>query len=853
MTALLRLVAWPYLRQNPLRVALTMLGVAFGVAVFVAIRVTNLSTLRAFTETVNAVSGRTQLQVVGQLAGLDQSLYPRVRSMPGIAAAVPVVTGYAVAEEFAGELLFVLGVDVLLDQQVRDYHITAGAAPDHEALRLLFDPSTLFLSETFARRHGLRPGAALTLLTTGGRRTYTVRGLIAPDGPAKALGGNLIVMDLHAAQHALHKAGKLDRIDLILRDGAAAEAVQDALQSRLGDGVRVERPTFRNATVEKMLQSFQVNLTALSMIALFVGLFLIYNTLSSAVVERRRDIAILRAIGARRGAVGAVFLLEGLVIGAVGTALGIPFGLGLSRLTLHIVSQTLVSLFLVVAVDAVTISPGIVLSAAAIGMMAALVAVLFPIREATGVQPVDGLALAQYQLQARRRRVRLLAPGLAWLALGSALSRLPPLGDLPLFGYVAAFALLCGFAWLMPAAVLGLCWAVRPCLFRLFRAEGDVAADNLQSALSRSSVAAASLMTGVAMVVSVAIMIASFKHTVNTWVDQTVKGDLIVSAADPASGVSAVPLPESLARALTDIDGVAEVDALRVLSLPYRGRLIALNVGDLDVFARHTEYPFLEGRAAEVFAEVTHRDSVIVSENFRHRFGLGRGDTLTLPTPQGPRPFRIAGVSLDYSSDQGTVVMHWGIFRRYWTEPAVDSVAVFLQAGASLERVAAEIRRRFGSEHRLFLFSNQAFKAEIYGLVEQSFAITYALEVIAVVIGILGIANALYTSVLERQREIAVLRALGAFRRQIRRILVVESGLLGVLGVAIGSVCGGGLSLILIYVINRQSFGWTLRFDFPAWAIAVDLTVIFLAALAAGIWPAYRASQVRLTEQLRME
>jgi putative ABC transport system permease protein len=387
----------------------------------------------------------------------------------------------------------------------------------------------------------------------------------------------------------------------------------------------------------------------------------------------------------------------------------------------------------------------------------------------------------------------------------------------------------------------------------LFRAEADVAADNLQSALTRSAVAAASLMIGVAMVVSVATMIASFKRTVYTWVDQTVKGDLIVSAADPSSGVSAVPLPESLAQALTTIDGVLEVDALRILSLPYQDRQVTLNVGDLDVFARHTEYPFLAGDPTEVFAEVTSQDSVIVSENFRNRFGTRRGDHITLPTPQGPRSFRVAGVSIDYSSDQGTVVMHRGIFRQYWTEPVVDTIGVFLKPDADAEAVATEIKRRFGTDYRLFLFSNQLFKEEIYRLIDQSFVITYALEVIAIAVGIMGVATALYTSVLERQREISVLRALGAFRQQIRKIILLESGLLGMLGVGVGTLCGACLSLILIYVINRQSFGWTLRFAFPTGTVAINLALIFLASLAAGIWPAYQAARVRLTETLRME
>jgi putative ABC transport system permease protein len=853
MTLLLRLVVVQYLRQHPLRTCLTILGVAFGVAIFVAIRVTNLSTIRAFAETVDAVSGRTQLQVVGGVTGLEQSLYPRVRSTPGLAAAVPVVTGYAVAEPWEEELLLVLGVDVFLDANVRDYQVKADPDGDRELLRRLLDPATVFVSESFAQRHGLGMGSPVTLLTPRGRDRYVVGGLLAPAGPAMALGGNFIVMDLNAAQLAFHKVGTLDRIDLALQPGVAVEAMQEALQARLGPGVKVERPTFRNAAVEKMLRSFQVNLTALSMIALFVGMFLIYNTLSSAVVERRKDIAIMRAVGAGRGAIAGVFLVEGLVVGAVGTGLGIPLGVLLSRVTLHIVSQTLVSLFLVVAIQRLMVSTGIIISALGIGLGASLVSVAMPIRDAIRVQPVEGMALAQYQRRPQRSLLRLFGPWIAWLMVGYGLTWLKPMGDLPLFGYLAAFALLCGFSLFMPAAILGLTRILRPALFRFFRAEGQVAAENLQSGLSRSAVAAAALMTGVAMVVSVAMMISSFKRTVYTWVDQTVQADLIVSAADLSSGVSAVPLPASLAGELRTLEGVLEVDALRSRSIPYQDRQVTLNIADLDVFARHTEYPFLEGEHHAAFAEVISQDSVIVSENFRYRFGVRRGDRITLPTPEGPRPFRVAGVSIDYSSDQGTIVMHWGTFRKYWTEHVVDTIGVFVKPGVSRDAVAAEIKQRFGRSHRVFVFSNQAFKEEIYHLIDQSFVITYALEIIAIAVGIMGIVTALYTSVLERQRETSVLRALGAFRQQIRKIIMLESGLLGLLGVGVGTVCGVCLSVILVYIINRQSFGWTLRLTFPTWTVVVDLGLIFLSALAAGIWPAHQAARVRLTETLRME
>jgi putative ABC transport system permease protein len=355
------------------------------------------------------------------------------------------------------------------------------------------------------------------------------------------------------------------------------------------------------------------------------------------------------------------------------------------------------------------------------------------------------------------------------------------------------------------------------------------------------------------MVVSVAIMIASFKHTVYTWVDQTVQADPHRQRCRPVIRRVDGAAADLLTDELRTLEGVLEVDALRSRSIPYQDRQVILNIADLDVFARHTEYPFLEGDHDTIFREVISQDSVIVSENFRYRFAVQRGDHITLPTPEGPRSFRVAGVSIDYSSDQGTIVMHWGTFRKYWTEQVVDTIGVFVKPGANLEAVSAEIQQRFGRSHRVFIFSNQTFKEEIYQLINQSFVITYALEIIAIAVGLMGIATALYTSVLERRREISVLRALGAFRQQIRKIILLESGLLGLLGVGVGTVCGVCLSVILVYIINRQAFGWTLRLSFPAWTVAVDLGLIFLTALAAGIWPAHQAGRVRLTETLRME
>lgn len=857
MLFLLRSISLRYYRGNRIRSFITLLGVTLGVAVLAAIRITNHSTLSAFQNTVEAISGRARLQITADGSGFDERLLVTVRRQPGVDASAPLVQARLLVADAPGEMLLVAGIDLLSDRAVREYVVkdrdassqTSGADP----LELLTHPDAIILSERFAHRYGINVGSPIELFTPMGKRRFVVKALLGFKGPARTLSGNFALLDIAAAQVQFGKLGKLDRIDVTVKAGHDLDAVQTRLQKALGEGVRVERPASRNKSVERMLRSFHVNLFALSLIALFVGMFLIYNTISFAVMQRRKEIGILRSLGLTQRSVAALFLTEAFILGFIGSALGLLLGIVLAKAAMHLVSGTVSALFILVSIEHLTVTPGTIILSLLIGTLCSPLAALMPIKSATLVPPTA--ALQRFGLEQRpRAAIRMYSlAGLVCLLLAALLSQFEAVGGVPLFGYLASFVTVLGAALLAPLATTMLTRNLLPATQRLFRIEGRLATDNLQSSLGRTSVAIAALMTGVAMVVSMGIMVHSFKQTVFVWVDQTVRADLVISQAAPVSSAMNVKMPASLAREVEEVEGVAEVDAFKGLNVNYRGALVFLAVGELDVFGRYSKFVYLEGEKNTALRQVIDEGAVFISENLSAKTGLHRGDALRLSTPSGPVDFRVAAVLVDYSADRGTVTMHRPTFLKYWRDDLIDTMGVFLEPGYVPEQVARAITRRFADRYSLFVLTNRAFKDEVIKLVNQTFHITNALELIAIFVALLGILNALFASILERTREIGILRSIGALTTQIKRIVMVEAALMGCVAEFVGFITGIILALILIHVINKQSFGWTIQMSYPVPLLVGSTLLIFLTACLAGYFPARRAAATDLKEALHYE
>ncbi len=843
------------LAQEKLRSALTVAGISLGIAVVLAIRLANDSSVRGFALALDTIAGAASLEIVSP-GGVEEDRLTPLGWLREFGEVSAVIEGDALARAGAApaEAVRVLGVDILRDRAFREYDLVEFAggrrqpAPQ-EFLTLLLDPHSVITTEIFARRRGLRVKDRVELAIGDTRQSFVIRGLLRNDGPARVLDGNFMLMDIAAAQWAFDRLGRVDRVEIRLPAGRDVNEAERLLGSRLPPGLTVQRPARRGEQVETMLRAFHFNLTALSYVALLVGLFLVYNTVAVSVIARREEIGVLRALGTSRRTVLSLFLAEAAVLAAVGAVLGTPAGWLLAQAAVRLTSTTVNTLYIATATTVPALDWRDVLLALVLGIGLALVAAAAPALEASRVSPLAALRGAD-RIEARYRvNRRQLALGISLLLAAAALSRLGPLGGLPVFGFGAAIATVFGIASLVPAALAILSrFGARP-LTAMFGVEGQLAHANLCAAIPRLAVSIAALAVSLSMMVAIAIMIGSFRETVIYWVGQTLQADLYMSTARRSSLDTQSTISPELEVAVMSHPAVAAVDRFRTLNLVYDGRLTVLGTGDFGVLLGHGNLVFKEpadGRSA--LRAAIGQDAVVASESFALKAGKRAGDTVRLQTPNGPAEFRLAAVYFDYTTDRGVVVMDRGTFARHFGEQRPTSLTVYLRPGRDAAAVRADLIARLGERHRLFIHTNASIRDEVLRIFDSTFAITYALEAIAVFVGILGVSGTLLTLILERRRELTALRLIGADRRQVRKMVVIEAGMIGLVSQVLGLAAGLGLAIILIYVINVQSFGWTIQFYLPGPFLLQSSVALFVATALAGLYPARLAASVQPVE-----
>jgi putative ABC transport system permease protein len=849
---LLRWISLRHLRDEPGRTLLTLFGVALGVAVFLAIRLANASALASFSATVDAVAGRANLQVAGGSGGFDEHLFLRVRGLPGVQAAAPVVQIAAPAPDLGGETLLVLGLDFFSEAGFgrADAGDTSGAALPW--LDFLAAPRAIAVTRSLARRHHLRLGSPLRLIAGSRPVTFHVRAILQSEELEQAFGGNLVVMDIGVAQDAFNRLRRLDRIDLLVPETERA-AVMRRLAATLPSDLRVMRPESRGEAVANMLAAFQLNLAALSFIALFVSLFLVFNALSMSVIKRRQEIGILRSLGVGRRDVLRLFLMEAVFFGAAGALLGVGLGILLARGALGAVSQTISQLYVLVEARTLRLSPAVVAQGAAVGFGAAALAALIPAREAART-PV-GVTLRQGAL-IELRPVALgpwSAAGALLLVLAAAAAAAGLLWHQPLWGFVSAGGVLAGFSALTPAATVALSGALEAPLHRLFGAEGRLAVRYLTASLARTGVIVASLMVAMAMLIGLSVMVSSFRDTVDTWVNQTIKADLYVEPAGRQISGAAAVLPGEVIETARRLPGVADIDTYHGVTISFRGGQVWLASVHLEVLGEHSRLLFRHGASQEILRRARAEAGAVVTESFSRRFDVHAGDTIRLETPDGARPLRIYGVFYDYATDQGAILMDHELYRRWFHDPILNSMALYLKPGVDPNAVRAELLRRLGGRYALTATPNQGLRRHVLQVFDQTFRITYALQAIAVLVAALGIVNTLTALILQRGREIGILRAVGALRSQVRRIVLIEAGLIGLCGYVIGALCGLVLAALLVFVINRQFFGWSIRMVLDPWIFLQAFALVAVTSLLAGLWPARHAAGRAPAEAMRLD
>ncbi len=862
MFRLFRQLILRQLRSEILRSLITIVGVAAGVAVVLAIRLTNASAVNGFEAALELTSGRAALEIVGSGFGIDERVLPAIDAVGAYGTTSPVIDGDLLVnigprslteDRRRWELVRVLGVDMLRDFPVRDYDVAAtgeDTAPPETALdvlALLSDPQAVVITRAFADRHGLAVGDRLPVVVGDRPLELRVRGLLEAEGPATLLDGNFFLMDLAAAQWAFDRLGRLDRIDVKLHDDVDVGEAERAIAATLPPGLVVQRPSRRGQQVEQMLAAFHLNLSALSSIALLVGLFLVYNAVSVSVLARRQEIGTLRALGVSRRQVQALFLGEAAVFGVLGVAVGLPLSRALADITVSLTSATVNTLYVAAAAAPPALRWSDIAVAAGIGVPLSLVAAWLPAREAAAVPPTAVLRGADRVEARTSNQARTRIAAVVLLVLAAAFSQLPVVAGMPLAGYLACVALVFGAALLVPTLLQAGARHGRAFWYRVFRAGGWLAHAALGGAIGRVSVSVAALAVSLAMMVAITVMVGSFRQTVIDWVGQSLQADLFVGPASRREGARQPTVSRGVEDVVRAHPDVLAVDAFRSVTVPYESSLISMGSGDFAVQLQHGGMRFkaLAGDAAQVLASARTADIVLVSEPFATRYGKRVGERVVLATPHGPTSFAIVGVYYDYSSDRGVVMMDNQTLSRHFGEQRPTGLTVYLKDVTRAATVRRELMERFDGTAGVHIFTNRALRDEVLRIFDSTFAITYALQAVAVMVALLGIVGTLMTLVIERRRELGILRAVGASRAQVRAMVVAEAAMLGTISQVAGLAIGLLLAVILVYVVNVQSFGWTIHLMIPWMPLAQMWVLVTAATLLAGVYPAHRAMQER--------
>jgi putative ABC transport system permease protein len=840
-----------YLRRHPLLGALNVLSVALGVAVFLATQIANQSANRAFAASVDLVAGKAELEITAPSGRLPDTVLPLVAAVPGVSATTPLVQGFVSLPDFRGDYLQILGIDVFTNAPFRTFDPSNFDTGGLDIQGWLGPPGAIAISEEFVRLHHLKQHDKIRARVGGVDHELEIGFLLRKD---EAFDPHFAAMDIGWAQKLFGRRGELTVIQLKLADPGQRDAAIAALREILPKDTRIATPARRTEEVEKMLGGFQLNLTMMSLVSMFVGMFLIYNTVSASVVRRQHEIGILRSLGVTRNEIRSLFLADAAVLGAIGSVVGLVGGVVLAHVLVRAVSTTISSLYVLVSVRDLTLRPWAFVLAGLVGVGSVIASAFFPAHSAAKQKPVE-------TLHGGIRLERSVRPSIAWLISGllcilaAALSSWLALSTGPRWlSFGAAFFVIAGFSFLVPRVMFHFSAATGKAL-RHFRprqrkakVETELAAANLSRALLRNSVTVAALAVAVSMVVGVSVMVFSFRKTVEAWIDQTLLADLFIAPAGNESGGDSF-FPADAIEFLSKHPAVETVDTFREIEVPMADTEVTMAI----IRGERRQFQFLHGDRAELMRRFHDEPCVFVSESFARRHRLREGNTITLTTPDGPRPFPIAAVFYDYTRDQGIVYMSTENFVRFWHDDRVHSVAVYLRPNHRGDEVTKDLWARFGPNRHFTIFSNQLLRRRVFEIFDQTFAVTYVLLAISFFVAITGIFLALTILITERQRELAILRAIGASAGQIRKLLLSETAMLGALAAIIGVASGICLSLVLTGVINRAFFGWTIHLAFPWRTLFFTPVWILVAAIVAGIVPAWRASRMALADSLRDE
>jgi putative ABC transport system permease protein len=841
-----RMMTWVSLRNlrtHPFRVLAVLFGIALGAAVFTSVRLAVDASMDSFTRTVDLLSGHADSTVVRSGGRLPEDLVAKLWSSAAVVAASPLITSYVTASGRDEEPFLMVGLDPILDYTLRTWRIAPSSGDASGIwLRLVTSPRTLLLSRPLARQLGLSTGQTVNLEHVNQISQFTVLGILEDQGLSLVEGGYVAIADLATMQEFTGLQGWVDRIDLRLKPGATQKDLEN-LKTLLPPGARLEPPAETKESGQNMIHAYQLNLSMLSFVSLFVGMFLVYSLVSLNAASRRRELAILRSLGASARMMFAMVLCEGLILGILGWVLAIPIGSFLVTYLVQGVSSTVTNLFVRVRVERLVLDPWEIVLSFSVTVFVACIAAARPALLVTRIAPREAMRIDETPGGTAQSLNRWPFLGLMLIGLSWPLAKVPGLPGFPLAGYGSVLCLVIGFSLLCTPVLRWIGSSLPSLLYRVAGEPAFLAARYMRDAGHRTAISVGALVTAMALFVALVIMVHSFRDTVSLWVHQTLAGDFFLRPKTAGMNLYRDPLPAKTVEALRHIQGV-EIMPYRHLELRLGKVPFEFEAVPFESLLRHGQFLLLHGDMEKIRTDLIQGKGVLVSEVFMNQTGLGRGQPFRVKLGSLSLDFPILGVFRDYRTRGGIVYAELSRFQQITGDTAWSGARFFFSKPPpdlkkATDHLRAEVLRCCAGEHPIEMVSGVELRTEILEIFDQTFAVTMVLLLIALVVAGLGITTTLTVLVLERIRQLNTLAAIGAGSGQIRAMIFWEAVLMVTTGEGVGLVCGFLMARLLIDVINLQSFGWTFRYVVDWKALLVSLPLILATALVAAL-PAVR-------------
>lgn len=840
-----------YLTRHPWQTGLSILGIALGVAVVVAIDLANQGAENAFKNSMQSITGKATHQIIGGPSGVEQSLYSSLKTELGLQHIAPVIERPVILESQSSATFTLLGIDPLAERPFRDFLNDLELQNNRQLFStLLTQPGTLLMSGHAARDFGINISDTVAIKIGGVQKQAFIAGLITPmDDRSKTILENLLICDIATAQELLDMEDRISRIDIILPD-TNVEIHLAKIKSFLPPGVQLLNSKTRTETAEQMVRAFHLNLTAMSLLGLIVGMFLIYNTMTFSVVQRRSYIGLQRSIGVTRREIFTLILNEALLLGLIGTAAGILIGIFLGRGLIHLVTQSINDLYFVLTVRSYEISKWSLFKGFTLGLGATLLAALKPAREATSAPPRVVLSRSVVETSLKDKIGAVSLVGLGFSFVGAVILSIPNKNIL--MSYTGLIPLVIGISMLTPLWIILFQKMLNPLMGKTFGILGRMATRGLVEQISRTSVAIAALSIAVATTIGVGTMINSFRGTVVNWLENLLSADIYISAPGFISRQSDSTIDPSLAERIGAMPEVKHLNYYREVQITTRRGPVIILTAKIGAH-RYKNFTFKSGDPDLAWPAYQNDEAIIVSEPFAYRHDIEVGDLLSLPTDRGEHQFKVMGVYYDYGTDQGLVSMAHKTYRKYFDDRGLTGILVYAHENTDIVELKKQIRALNNPDEEINIQSNTALLNTSVQIFDRTFLITYVLQTLAIVVAFVGVLSALMALQLERSREFGILRANGLTPGQLWKLVFLQTGLMGFIAGLISLPIGNILALVLIRVINERSFGWSIQFELMPDLMLRALVLALLAAIFAGLYPSYKMSRTSPALALREE